>query len=66
MLASITTPTLVIAGERGFRLEHEQHRVERIRDRRFVEIPDVGHMIHWFRPEALARELITFFDDHPA
>lgn len=66
MLASITTPTLVVAGERGFRLEQEQQRVNQIQDHRFVEIPDVGHMIHWFRPGALARELSEFFSAHPA
>ena len=66
LLASITTPTLVVAGERGFRLEQEQQRVNQIPDHRFVEISDVGHMIHWFRPDALARELNAFFADHPA
>ena len=48
LLESISNPTLVVAGERGFRLPDEQDRISKIKDHRFVEIPDVGHMIHWF------------------
>lgn len=65
-LGAISTPTLVIAGERGFRLEDEQDRIAAIRDHRFVEIRDVGHMIHWFEPELLAEELRRFFALHAA
>jgi pimeloyl-ACP methyl ester carboxylesterase len=66
LLESIVTPTLVVAGERGLRLADEKTRVGKIRDHRFVEIPDVGHMIHWFEPQRLARELAGFFGDHDA
>ncbi len=61
LLEAISTPTLVIAGARGFRLQDEQDRIAKIRRHRFVEIPDVGHMIHWFKPQALASELAGFF-----
>jgi len=61
LLASIETPTLIVAGERGFRLPDEKHRISKIPNHRFVEIPDVGHMIHWFEPDALASALATFF-----
>lgn len=64
LLAAISTPTLVVAGERGFRLQDEQDRVGRIKHHRFVQIPDVGHMIHWFEPHLLASELARFFAEH--
>ena len=64
LLQAISVPTLVVAGERGFRLEDEQKRVAEIPSHRFVEIPDVGHMIHWFEPHALASELADFFAKH--
>ncbi len=64
LLEAISAPTLVVAGERGFRLQDEQERMAKLEHHRFVEIPDVGHMIHWFEPHALAAELISFFADH--
>ena len=66
ILRAISTPTLVVAGERGFRLEDEQDRIAEIQDHRFVEIPAVGHMIHWFEPTLLASELMKFFALHGA
>ncbi len=66
LLETIATPTLVVAGERGFRLPDEKERVAKLRDHRFVEIADVGHMIHWFAAEALAAELVGFFGQHGA
>jgi pimeloyl-ACP methyl ester carboxylesterase len=64
LLDSISNPTLVVAGERGFRLQDEQDRMSKIKQHRFVEIPDVGHMIHWFEPQILAAELTEFFATH--
>jgi pimeloyl-ACP methyl ester carboxylesterase len=64
LLKAISTPTLVVSGAQGFRLEDEQDRVTKIQNRRFVEIPDVGHMIHWFEPRVLASELAGFFAEH--
>ena len=64
LLESISNPTLVVAGERGFRLQDEQDRMSNIKQHRFVEIPDVGHMIHWFEPQILAAELSEFFATH--
>lgn len=66
LLRAIVTPTLVVAGERGFRLQDEADRIAKIPDHRFVEIADVGHMIHWFEPAALATELADFFAEHGA
>jgi pimeloyl-ACP methyl ester carboxylesterase len=64
LLAAISSPTLVVAGERGFRLQYEQDRMTKIERHRFIEIPDVGHMIHWFKPHLLASELTGFFAEH--
>jgi pimeloyl-ACP methyl ester carboxylesterase len=64
LLEAISAPTLVVAGERGFRLRDEQDRMAKIKRHRFVEIPDVGHMIHWFEPRALASELGRFFAEY--
>lgn len=66
LLEAISTPTLVVAGERGFRLQDEQDRVAKIKQHRFIEIADVGHMIHWFEPQMLATELAEFFAEHRA
>lgn len=66
LLASIETPTLVVAGERGFRLADEKERIDKIPNHRFVEIPDVGHMIHWFEPHALTSVLAKFFSESGA
>lgn len=63
-LEAIPVPTLIVAGEQGFRLADEQARMNRIRTHRFVEIADVGHMIHWFKPQRLASELGAFFSEH--
>jgi len=64
LLEAISAPTLIVAGERGLRLQDEEERMAKIKHHRFVEIPDVGHMIHWFEPRALASELAGFFADH--
>lgn len=66
ILEAISAPTLLIAGEHGFRLEDEEDRIAAIRDHRLVEIPEVGHMIHWFEPRLLAAELQKFLALHPA
>jgi len=64
LLAAISTSTLIIAGEQGFRLQDEQNRIEKIEHHRVIEIPNVGHMIHWFEPHLLAAELAGFFAEH--
>lgn len=64
LLEAISSPTLIVAGERGFRLQDEGDRMAKIQAHRFIEIADVGHMIHWFQPQALASELSGFFAEH--
>ena len=66
VLASVQAPTLIVAGERGLRLPDEAEYLAAIENHTFVEIDDVGHMIHWFEPERLARELGVFFDSYAA
>lgn len=56
-LERIEAPTLVIRGSRGFVTADHADRVAALRDARELEIDDVGHMIHWMRPEALGRAI---------
>jgi pimeloyl-ACP methyl ester carboxylesterase len=60
-LARITVPTLLVGGSRGFRVEGERDRAAEIADHRFAELEDVGHMIHWFAPDALAEAMLSFW-----
>ncbi len=61
-LRAITVPTLVVAGEKGYRLGDEADRLAVIPDARLVELPAVGHMMHWEAPEALADTLAEHFE----
>ena len=61
-LDRIEVPTLIVGGEHGFRVEDEALRRSRIPDQRLVEMPGVGHMVHWLAPEALAEVLWTHFE----
>ncbi|MFW6050805.1 MAG: alpha/beta fold hydrolase [Myxococcota bacterium] len=63
-LERIEAPVLAVAGERGYRLEDEQARLALLPGARLVEIPAVGHMIHWLAPDALAAHLRTFLAQH--
>lgn len=58
MLDAVIVPTLAVVGERGYRPPDEGERLERLGPRAIVEIPDVGHMIHWFAPEALLKAIL--------
>ena len=60
-LRAITVPTLVVAGEKGYRLGDEEARLGALRDPSFVEIPAVGHMMHWEAPAVLADALADPF-----
>ena len=48
-----------MSGERGFKTADHAERVAKLRDAREVEIPAVGHMIHWLAPDALAHALLS-------
>ncbi|MEM7437340.1 MAG: alpha/beta hydrolase [Myxococcota bacterium] len=61
VLSAILAPTLIVAGENGLRLPQEAEYLQAIADHKLVEIANVGHMIHWFEAERLARELESFF-----
>jgi pimeloyl-ACP methyl ester carboxylesterase len=64
ILAAITAPTLVVAGEKGFRLADERTRIDALPRHQFLELPDVGHMIHWFAPDALAAAIVDHVRAH--
>ncbi len=59
-LSRIKVPTLCVFGEKGFRLPDERDRFDALTDGTFVEIEDVGHMVHWFKPDALAEAWLRF------
>jgi len=65
-LRAIAVPTLVVAGEKGYRLGDEDARLGALSDARLVELPGVGHMMHWEAPEALADALADHFEAHEA
>ena len=60
--ARIEVPTLLVAGARGCRLADEAERGGWFRNARFVELPDVGHMIHQLAPDALLDVTRPHFD----
>ncbi len=62
-LRHVDRPTLSIVGERGYRPADEDKRISWLGDVRMETLPDVGHMIHWFRPEDLAKRLHRFFSE---
>ncbi len=61
-LRSIEVPTLVVAGEKGYRLADERERLGALKDGHLVEIPGAGHMMHWEAPGALAEALAEHFE----
>ena len=65
-LRRIAVPTLVVAGEKGYRLADEAERMGAIPDARLVELAGAGHMMHWEAPEALAAALAEHFSSASA
>lgn len=65
-LRAIEVPTLAVAGAKGYRLADEAERLAAIPDVRLVELPEVGHMMHWEAPGALADALAEHFERRPA
>ena len=59
--SKITAPALIVVGETGLRLPDERERAAPIAEHRFVELEGVGHMIHWFAPDALTDALLLHF-----
>lgn len=57
----ISVPTLSVVGGKGYRLKNEAQRLGYFESLQQVEIPDVGHMMHWFEPKVLADHLLHFF-----
>jgi pimeloyl-ACP methyl ester carboxylesterase len=58
-LASITAPTLVVTGERGFVTGDHGSRVAAIGGPTAERVlPGVGHMMHWMAPDAVVEALV--------
>lgn len=58
-LERIEAPTLVVSGEHGFRTVDHERRAAALRSAREVVIPNVGHMVHWLTPDALAEAVLA-------
>ncbi len=59
--ARVTAETLCVGGgTTGFHPEDEGDRVATFPRARFTEIEDAGHMMHWTKPEEVARLLAEF------
>lgn len=58
-LRAVEAPTLVVTGSRGFKTADHAARVALLPDAREVVIEDVGHMIHWMKPVALAERVLA-------
>lgn len=61
-LARIKAPTLVLLGEKGYRLADEAARLAVMHEPTVREIPAVGHMLHWFAAEAVLESLMAHFE----
>jgi pimeloyl-ACP methyl ester carboxylesterase len=58
----ITAEVLCVGGgNTGFHPEDEPQRIATFPRARAIEIDDAGHMMHWTRPEEVARVLCDFF-----
>ncbi|MGZ3416690.1 MAG: alpha/beta fold hydrolase [Polyangiales bacterium] len=57
----VVCPTLSVGGgHTGFHPEDEAERIAMIADVRATEIEGAGHMMHWTRPDEVARLLVQF------
>jgi pimeloyl-ACP methyl ester carboxylesterase len=61
-LRRIECPVLIVDGKQSHHNQRldKQERLSAIRDKRFAEIEDAGHMVHLDNPEALAEEIWHF------
>ena len=53
-LRAIRAPTLLVDGEKGYRAADHADRVAALPHAERIELPGVGHMMHWFAPDAVA------------
>lgn len=65
--ATITSPTLIVWGDRDTLLSREQEEdlAVAIPGSRLVVYEDTGHLVLWEQPERVARDLTTFVEDLP-
>lgn len=61
---SLTAPTLLIAGQTDeiAPLDGQQRLARQLPGAELVVLPEVGHLVHYERPEAAAREIRRFLD----
>jgi pimeloyl-ACP methyl ester carboxylesterase len=60
--ARVACPVLFVSGgPKGFHPPDEEHRLSAFRDVERITLMDAGHMVHWTRPNELARAILDFF-----
>ncbi len=59
-MREITSPVLYMHGEKGYRWPDQDDRLGHLGDVRTLELAGVGHMLHWFAPDAVADALNEF------
>ncbi|AKU90231.1 alpha/beta fold hydrolase [Vulgatibacter incomptus] len=62
-LRAIRAPTLLVDGETGHRARDHQRRRDALPHAKLVELPRVGHMMHWFAPDAVAGAIHGFLTE---
>ncbi len=59
-LEAIRAPTLLADGQSGYRARDHVQRRDALSGAKLVELPGVGHMMHWFAPDAVADAIHAF------
>lgn len=59
-LHAIRAPTLLVDGAEGYRAPDQEQRLAALPHAERIELAGVGHMMHWFAPDAVAAAIDAF------
>jgi len=59
-LRAIRAPTLLVDGSEGYRAADQADRRAALPHAKLLELPEVGHMMHWFAPDQVAAAIHDF------
>lgn len=62
-LRAIEAPILLVDGEEGYRAADQGERLAALPQAERIELSGVGHMMHWFAPDAVAEAIAGFIGD---